>query len=93
MKALRGTARVLPMGVSVNQPQQSVADVFFDAALEAWWNLYSWGGERMKLLEEFGMHDRRAMQLSTWRWETLPREVHSFIVQHALSGKPMEYLR
>ena len=70
---------------------RTVRDIFFESAVADWW-WRSWPSERMHLLEEFGVNDRRAMQLSGWHWRTLPGEVKAFLIQHALSGKPMEYL-
>jgi hypothetical protein len=69
------------------------AEIIFDIALRDWWERYSWPGERIDLLERLSMKFSKAMQLSDWRWKNLPPQVREFVLQHAMSGKPLEYLR
>jgi hypothetical protein len=74
-------------------PMPTAAAVIFHTALRSWWEKYSWPSERMELLTRLSMTESKAMQLSNWRWERLPPTVREFVLQHATSGKPLDYLR
>jgi hypothetical protein len=71
----------------------TAAEIVFHEALSSWWQKYSWPSERMDLLTRLSMSENKAAQLSSWRWDRLPPKVREFVLQHATSGKPLDYLR
>lgn len=69
----------------------TVAEIVLDRALERWWDGdLALNCDRFHLLTNLGaVHPAK---YCNWRWEKLPREIKLLLVNHSLSGKPLEYL-
>ena len=69
----------------------SVREILLEDALERWWD-----GElallcdRYYLLEHIGAE--HPAKYCNWRWRKLPRQIRLLLVNHAMNGKPLEFL-
>jgi hypothetical protein len=70
----------------------NVAEIVIETALAEWWDNRSMPQDRWHLVQNCGIREHSSMHLALRCWEKLPDHLRFLLVNHALSGKVLEFL-